>query len=87
MKKQIIISVAAFAIIVIACLGVIMTSRNSGDLVNANIEALSRGEGGLFGPMCSKSGTSGNYYMKLCSQCKGSFGHYAMDVVAFCPAN
>ena len=48
MKKQIIISVAAFAIIVIACLGVIMSSRNSGDLVNANIEALSRGEGGLF---------------------------------------
>ena len=55
-------------------------------LFEENVDALVSDEGGsIFGPMCSQTGNSGVYYMKLCSNCAGSFGHYAMDRVAFCP--
>lgn len=37
-----------------------------------------------FGPMCSKTGRPGLYYMKICTDCRGSFGKYEMDIVAFC---
>lgn len=38
-----------------------------------------------FGPMCSKSGKSGDYAMILCNNCpNGTIGHYDMDIVAYC---
>ena len=49
-----------------------------------NIEALARSESDGLGPMCSQTGNAGIYYMKLCSDCSGSFGKYAMDKVAYC---
>lgn len=53
-------------------------------MFNANVEALARAEGGGSSTMCSQTGNSGSYYMKLCSRCKGSFGYYAIDSVAYC---
>ena len=59
--------------------------RNSmDDLFNANVEALARNESGGSSVMCSQTRNSGNYYMKDCSNCGGSFNYYAMDRVAFC---
>lgn len=49
-----------------------------------NVETLADSESSLLGPMCSKTGVKGNYKMKLCSDCSGELGSYAMDVVAFC---
>ena len=59
---------------------------NNGEdpIFEANVEALTRNEGGGFGPMCSQTGKSGNYRMKLCTDCDGLMGDYAMDYVAFC---
>lgn len=56
---------------------------NENVLFSENVEALASGEG-ILGPMCSKTAATGSYYMKLCTSCT-SYGHYAMDVVAFCP--
>lgn len=61
------------------------SGRNSmDDLFNANVEALARNESGGSSVMCSQTRNSGNYYMKDCSNCGGSFNYYAMDRVAFC---
>lgn len=49
-----------------------------------NLEALARSESDGLGPMCSQTGNAGTYYMKLCSNCSGSYGKYAMDKVAYC---
>lgn len=63
---------------------VIMTRRSIDVSVFAsNVEALARSEVGGSGSMCSQSGNEGDYYMKLCSKCRG-FDYYAMDRVAFC---
>ena len=60
------------------------SGRNSmDDLFNANVEALARNESGGSSVMCSQTRNSGNYYMKDCSNCGGSFNYYAMDRVAF----
>lgn len=58
--------------------------RNTNELFDANVEVLARTEIGGFGPMCSQTGVSGTYRMKLCSNCNGTFGDYAMDSVAYC---
>ena len=61
------------------------TSQLKNDsLFNANVEALADVEAGGFGVMCSKSSTSGTYYMKKSKDCNGPFGYYAMDIVAYC---
>ncbi len=74
----------AGAIVLVASAVVFVHSRKSVDFIDANVEALAETEAGGFGPMCSKTGSSGTYRMKLCSDCSGSWGNYAMDVVAFC---
>ncbi|MCM1502788.1 MAG: hypothetical protein NC115_09015 [Bacteroidales bacterium] len=56
--------------------------NDSDDILKANAKALAETAGNM-GPMCSKTGTRGSHYMKLCSTC-ASFGNYEMDVVAFC---
>jgi len=71
--------------IVLITISILVGFRSSPSaLIYQNIEALSYEESGMFGPMCSKTGTPGKYYMKWCSNCSGSFGHYDMDVVAYC---
>ena len=62
----------------------VCTGSQSDPIFEANVEALTRNEGGGFGPMCSQTGKSGNYRMKLCTDCDGPMGDYAMDYVAFC---
>lgn len=80
--KKIVITITA---LIIAATGIILTCSNNrlNELSEANVEALATTES-LFGPMCSKTGTSGNYIMKYCPSCTG-FDRYALDVVAFCP--
>lgn len=85
MKK--ITALVLSAIILVSATSVLLYSIHSSneDLFSSNVEALAETEGGsIFGPMCSKTGQSGNYRMKLCSKCNGQFGNYDMDFVAYC---
>lgn len=82
--KKLIALLAASALTVSAAVVFVKNGRNNeSELFSANVEASVRSESGGFGPMCSKTGTSGKYYMKLCPSCT-SFGYYEMDIVAFC---
>ena len=81
--KKILISFAALAVSAAAIIAVNANNRMD-EQFEANVGALARGESGGFGPMCSQTGNSGTYYMKLCNNCNGSFGHYALDQVAYC---
>ena len=65
--------------------GICVNKKNSdlNALFEANVEALTRAESGS-GQMCSQTGRTGNYYMRLCSDCSLPRGYYAMDSVAFC---
>lgn len=84
LMKKLIALLAASALTVSAAVVFVKNGRNNeSELFSANVEALVRSESGGFGPMCSKTGTSGSYYMKLRSSCR-SFGYYDMDVVAYC---
>jgi len=74
----------AAVLLVAATVTSVKALKESTLLFEANVEALADGEDWTFGPMCSKTGTPGNYYMKYCKNCRGSYGKYAMDVVAFC---
>ena len=59
--------------------------KNSLDeLFNANVEALTRGEIGGSGIMCSQSGTPGDHKMPRCTDCYGPKRSYKLDYVAFC---
>lgn len=71
-------------IVLVASAVLFVHSQKRVDFIDANVEALAETEAGGFGPMCSKTGIGGTYRMKLCSDCSGSWGNYAMDVVAFC---
>ena len=82
--KKIYALIAAVVVLAAASVAIIVNAGKPDSFFEANVEALADVESGGFGPMCSKTGTSGTYTMKLCSNCSGSFGHYAMDVVAFC---
>lgn len=86
MKRSLVL--AAGAVLVAAAVSAFVyvnNGRNSmDDLFNANVEALARNESGGSSVMCSQTRNSGNYYMKDCSNCGGSFNYYAMDRVAFC---
>ena len=81
MKKLLIIS---FAVAVLAIGGgvFIHTALIGSDPIL--VEALSRGESGSFGPLCSKTERTGIYRMKSCKDCDGPTGKYAMDIVAYC---
>lgn len=84
LMKKVIALLVASALTVLAVVVFVKNSRDiESELFSANVEALVRSESGDFGPMCSKTGTSGSYYMKLCSSCR-SFDYYEMDVVAYC---
>lgn len=84
MKKNILIALGA--ILVAAAASDFVCAYDGSRDFNANVKELERQKGSGFGPMCSQTGASGNYYMKRCSGCNGSMGHYAMDKVAYCPA-
>ena len=84
MKKLLIIS---FAVAVLAIGGGVFIHTaliGSDPILEANVEALSRGESGSFGPLCSKTERTGIYRMKSCKDCDGPTGKYAMDIVAYC---
>lgn len=83
MKKKL-FTISAVLIVILA----VWVLKNSNyykkyECLSVNVDALSRSESG-FGAMCSQTGSSGSYRMKLCNNCGGSFGLYAMDAVAFC---
>ncbi len=85
MKKKTIIVLS----VVVAVLGAVSSAlllenfrSESAIIFDANVEALTRGESGGLGQMCSQTGTPGGYDIKLCTNC--SKGSYAMDAVAFC---
>ncbi|WP_369293033.1 NVEALA domain-containing protein [Candidatus Cryptobacteroides sp.] len=63
----------------------VSSRKNMNGLLNDNVEALAEMEGISFGPMCSQTGTPGNYHMLYCGNCNGQIGCYDMDYVAFCP--
>ena len=84
-KSQIIGLIATVVVVAISAFFAAESVCSESDAIfEANVEALTRGESSGFGPMCSQTGNAGDSYMKLCSNCGGSMGHYAMDRVAFC---
>ena len=83
MKRKVTIILSVLSLVISLSLALVSCLRNSYALLY-NVEALSRSEGGSFGPMCSKTGAYGSYYMKSCRNCDGPYGYYAMDEVAFC---
>ncbi|MCM1177400.1 MAG: hypothetical protein NC308_04370 [Clostridium sp.] len=86
MKHKLLVAVGA--VLAAAAVSVLVYVRNGNNAMdeffNANVEALARSEGSGFGPMCSQTGNPGTYRMKLCSNCNGNLGNYAMDRVAYC---
>ena len=86
MKKSV-ITFVSIAIVAIGISALILAKDSSKSLFKVNVEALADSNPISFGPMCSKTGVSGTYYMKRCGKCNLGFGHYAMDVVAFCPSD
>mgnify|MGYP003554743139 FL=1 len=80
-----VVSVSILCSIIISFNVSVDNYRNTNELVDANVEVLARTESGGFGPMCSQTGMSGTYRMKLCSNCNGKFGDYALDSFAYCP--
>ena len=83
--KKICAFIAAVVVLAAASVAVIVNVAASDSLFEANVEALADVESGGFGPMCSLTGLPGTYIMKKCEKdCSGSFGHYELDVVAFC---
>ena len=86
MKKKIIFAaVAVFMAASVSVFAYISSERDAMyNLFNANVEALANSEIGGSGVMCSQTGKSGDFCMKLCSNCDGKMGRYAMDAVAFC---
>lgn len=86
MKKVVFICACVAAVITLCAICFNRASSLEG-LAKANVEALADSNPISFGPMCSKTGVSGTYYMKRCGKCNLGFGHYAMDVVAFCPSD
>ena len=75
-----------FVTMTISLITLLCVLKTNDDFIafSANVDALAEVEFGGFGPMCSKTGVSGNYTMKRCGNCNGPYGKYAMDVVAFC---
>ena len=82
--KKVVLLAAATVVLAAAAAVAIHANRQANPVFEANVEALTRQEGGLFGPMCTQTGTPGSYRMKRCSDCDGMFGDYALDVVAWC---
>ncbi len=86
MKTKLLLAAGAvLAAAAVSAFVYVNNERNSmSDLFNANVEALARNEGAGSSTMCSQTRNRGDYYMKDCSNCGGSFDYYAMDRVAFC---
>ena len=82
-KKRIISIIVAIVAMGATAVTYVVIKRNNNTILNQNVEALMDSEG-MYGAMCSKTGTSGTYRMKLCKNCTGLFGYYSMDVIAFC---
>ena len=82
-KKRIISIIVAIVAMGATAVTSVVIKRNNNTILNQNVEALMDSEG-MYGAMCSKTGTSGTYRMKLCKNCTGLFGYYSMDVIAFC---
>ena len=84
MKKLIVVAVSAIVAVSAGIFAYQNSESNYDDMFSANVEALADQESGGFGPMCSQTGTPGNFMMKRCSNCNGPLRSYAMDYVAFC---
>ena len=84
--KKTIITISVVAVMAVAAVCIFCTVKaNENPFLNANVEALARGESAGFGPMCSKTGKLGTYRMKLCKDnCSGGYDLYDLDVVAYC---
>ncbi len=85
-RKSIITAIsAAVAVVALSAFFAAESFRSEPDAIfEANVEALTRGESSGFGPMCSQTGTQGEWLMKLCSDCDAPLKLYDMDRVAFC---
>lgn len=84
-KSQIIGLIATVVVVAISAFFAAESFRSESDAIfEANVEALTRGESSGFGPMCSQTGTQGEWLMKLCSDCDAPLKLYDMDRVAFC---
>ena len=84
MKKILITSFAVAAMAIGGGVFAHTALTQSDPILEANVEALARGESGSFGPLCSKTDRIGIYRMKSCKDCDGPIGKYAMDNVAYC---
>lgn len=83
MKK--IYALLSAVVLAAASIAATVSANSSDSLFNANVEALADTEAGGFGPMCSKTGLSGDYYVKKCTDCNGPAAKYDISVSAFCP--
>ena len=84
-KSQIIGLIATVVVVAISAFFAAESVCSESDAIfEANVEALTRGESSGFGPMCSQTGTQGEWLMKLCSDCDAPLKLYDMDRVAFC---
>ena len=84
-KSKIVTLIIVSALVFVSFISFKFTDNLKFITLYSNVNALARGEDMGFGPMCSKSGKSGDYAMILCNNCpNGTIGHYDMDIVAYC---
>ena len=82
--KKILLTITLLTIVCSTTLVLLAQTTSTSYSVMQNVDYIVKDDFGTFGPMCSQTGKPGSVRMKLCSNCAGLFGSYAMDAVAFC---
>ena len=82
--KKILLTITLLTIVCSTTLVLLAQTTSTSYSVMQNVDYIVKDDFGTVGPMCSQTGKSGSVRMKLCSNCTGLFGSYAMDAVAFC---
>lgn len=82
--KKILLTITLLTIVCSTTLVLLAQTTSTSYSVLQNVDYIVKDDFGALGPMCSQTGNPGSVRMKLCSNCPGQFGKYAMDRVAFC---
>lgn len=82
--KKILLTITLLTIACSTTLVLLAQTTSTSYSVLQNVDYIVKDDFGTFGPMCSQTGKSGSFRMKLCCNCPGLIGSYAMDSVAYC---
>ena len=82
--KKILLTITLLTIVCSTTLVLLAQTTSTSYSVMQNVDYIVKDGFETIGSMCSQTGKSGSFRMKLCSNCSGLIGSYAMDSVAYC---